>query len=339
MTDINKDINQIVSHTKDISHFFDGKHFLITGAAGFLGSWLAESLLVMGGQITGIDNLASGTMDNVNYLKSIGKDRFTFLNHDISQPIDYASSVDYVMHLASRASPFEFVPYPIQIMKSNTLGTMNALGIAKRHGARFLFTSTSETYGEAQVFPTPETYRGNVNALGIRGCYDEAKRAGEALCMAYFRQHAVDVRIARIFNTYGSRMRADGLYGRVIPRFMEQAMTGQPITIFGDGSQTRSFCYVTDQIEGLLRMCTAPAARGEVVNIGNPTEITIRELADLIIRLTDSESSLTFEPMPPDDPTRRVPDIQKARDLLGWNPRVTLEDGLCRIKDNMQNIK
>ena len=325
-----QDIDQIIHH---LPVSFDGKQVLITGVAGFLGSWLAESILAIGGRVIGIDNFASGTIQAVHHLQVIGTDRFTFLNHDISKPIDISSHVDYVMHLASRASPFEFVPYPIQIMKSNTLGTMNALGIAKRHGAQFLFTSTSETYGEAQIFPTPETYRGNVNALGIRGCYDEAKRAGEALCMAYFRQHNIDARIARIFNTYGPRMRADGLYGRVIPRFMDQALHGDPITIFGDGTQTRSFCYVTDQIEGLLRLCTAPAARGEVVNIGNPVEVTIRELADLIVQLTHSQSSYVFEPMPPDDPTRRVPDISKARDLLEWSPRVPLEDGLCRVRD------
>jgi len=325
-----RDIEQII---QCIPHSFDGQRVLITGVAGFLGSWLAESILSLNGQVIGIDNLASGTMEAVQHLKSIGNDRFSFLNHDISKSIDFVTPVDYVMHLASRASPFEFVPYPIQIMKSNTLGTMNALGIAKRHGAHFLFTSTSETYGEASVFPTPETYRGNVNSLGIRGCYDEAKRAGEALCMAYLRQHEIDVRIARIFNTYGPRMRADGLYGRVIPRFMDQAVKGEPITIFGDGTQTRSFCYVTDQIEGLLRLCTIPAARGEVVNIGNPVEITIRELADMIIQLTQSTSSYVFEPMPPDDPTRRVPDITKAKSLLDWNPRVSLEDGLCRFRD------
>ena len=334
MTDTNnqktQDIEQIV---QNIPHSFDGKRVLITGVAGFLGSWLAESILAAGGEIIGIDNFASGTREAVQHLQSIGNERFTFLEHDISKPIDFATPVDYVMHLASRASPFEFVPYPIQIMKSNTLGTMNALGIAKRHGAVFLFTSTSETYGEAQIFPTPETYRGNVNSLGIRGCYDEAKRAGEALCMAYLRQHGVDIRIARIFNTYGPRMRADGLYGRVIPRFMDQALHGEPITIFGEGTQTRSFCYVTDQIEALIRLSTIPAARGEVVNIGNPVEITIRELADIIIQLTNSSSPYVFEPMPPDDPTRRVPDITKAENLLDWSPRVHLEDGLCRVRD------
>lgn len=327
------DIDQIIQH---LPFSFDGQQVLITGVAGFLGSWLAESILAMGGKVTGIDNFASGTIQAVEHLQSVGKDQFTFLHHDISKPIDFSSPVDYVMHLASRASPFEFVPYPIQIMKSNTLGTMNALGIAKRHGARFLFTSTSEIYGEAQIFPTPETYRGNVNTLGIRGCYDEAKRAGEALCMAYFRQHEIDVRIARIFNTYGPRMRADGLYGRVIPRFMDQALHGRSITIFGDGTQTRSFCYVTDQIEGLLRLCTVPAACGEVMNIGNPMEITIQELANHIIHITDSKSSCVFEPLPPDDPTRRVPDITKARELLEWSPRISLKDGLCRVCDSLQ---
>jgi len=208
---------------------------------------------------------------------------------------------------------------------------MNALGIARKYEARFLFTSTSETYGEAAIFPTPETYRGNVNTLGIRGCYDEAKRAGEAFCMAYFRQHGLDVRIARIFNTYGPRMRSDGHYGRVIPRFIDQAVHNAPITIFGEGKQTRSFCYVTDQITGLLRLAGLPDLAGEVVNIGNPVEWTILDLAHMIIELTGSKSELSYQPMPPDDPTRRVPDITKAREKLGWEPKVELKDGLMKM--------
>jgi len=239
--------------------------------------------------------------------------------------------VDLVCHLASRASPLEFEHYPIQILKSNTLGTMHALGIAKKYDSRFLFTSTSEIYGESQIFPTPETYRGNVNTLGIRGCYDEAKRAGEAYCMVYHRQHGLDVRIARLFNTFGPRMRADGHYGRVIPRFLDQASNNLPITIFGDGSQTRSFCYVTDQIIGLLRLAGLSGLEGEVVNIGNPREYSVLELANLIIGLTGSSSSLTHSPLPQDDPMRRLPDITKAKRLLQFEPRVDLDEGLTKM--------
>jgi UDP-glucuronate decarboxylase len=230
--------------------------------------------------------------------------------------------------MASRASPLEFEKFPIQIMKANTLGTWIALGIAKKNRARLLFTSTSEIYGESQIIPTPETYHGNVNTLGIRGCYDEAKRAGEATCMAYMRQHGVDVRIARIFNTYGPRMRSDGYYGRVVPRFIMQAFHNEPITIFGDGSQTRSFCYVTDQIEGLLRFVAKDNLQGEVINIGNPVELSISDLASLIKKITGSGSKLQYFPLPQDDPHRRCPVITKAHDLLDWSPKVNLETGL-----------
>jgi len=205
---------------------------------------------------------------------------------------------------------------------------MNALGMAKKSGARFLFTSTSEIYGEAQIFPTPETYRGNVNTLGIRGCYDEAKRAGEAFCMAYHRQHHLDVRMVRIFNTYGPRMRSDGLYGRVIPRFLDQAQKDQPITIFGDGSQTRSFCYVTDQVTGLLKLAGYDGIDGSVINIGNPLEMSVLDLAQKIIEITGSKSSISYHPLPPDDPSRRFPDISKAAEVLKWEPEVDLDYGL-----------
>jgi UDP-glucuronate decarboxylase len=238
--------------------------------------------------------------------------------------------------MASRASPLEFEQFPIQIMKANTLGTWIALGIAKKNKARLLFTSTSEIYGESQVIPTPETYHGNVNTLGIRGCYDEAKRAGEATCMAYMRQHDIDVRIVRIFNTYGPRMRADGYYGRVVPRFINQALRDEPITIFGDGSQTRSFCYVTDQIEGLLRFVAQENLKGEVINIGNPTELSIVNLALLIKKISGSVSKLEYFPLPQDDPHRRCPIISKARDLLDWLPKVDLETGLNKTINSMK---
>lgn len=235
------------------------------------------------------------------------------------------------MHLASRASPFEFEKYPIQILKANTLGIWVALGIAKKHAARFLYTSTSEIYGCAEEIPTTEEYRGNVNPVGPRSCYDEAKRCGESYVIAYMLEHNLDVRIARIFNTYGQRMRGEGVYGRVISRFIEQALNNKPITIFGDGSQTRSFCYVTDQVEGLLKLAFSNGAKGEVVNIGNDKEITLIGLAKLIHGLTNTPSEIVFEDQPKDDPPRRKPDITKARRLFGWEPKVELEEGLSKM--------
>lgn len=321
------DIQEIISRTKDLP--YQGVRVVITGGAGFLGSTLSEVLLELGARVLCVDNLSSGRMENISHLKK--REGFEFIDHDISHQLGIDEKVDFVFHMASRASPLEFTEFPIQILKSNTLGTWNALGIAKKHGARVLFTSTSEIYGEAAIFPTPETYRGNVNTLGIRGCYDEAKRAGEAYCMAYYRQHGIDVRIVRIFNTYGPRMRSDGVYGRVIPRFLNQALNNSPIPIFGDGSQTRSFCYVTDQIVGLLNLAGREGLAGEVVNIGNPYEYTVLELADLIIRLTGSSSKLLFEPLPQDDPMRRLPDISKAIRVLGFEPRVGLKEGLLRM--------
>ncbi|HWQ66784.1 MAG TPA: UDP-glucuronic acid decarboxylase family protein [Methanospirillum sp.] len=327
----NADIREILSRTRDLP--YSGTRVLITGGAGFLGSTLCEALIESGAAVICVDNFSSGRTENISHLNE--REGFTFQEHDISKPLEISGKIDYIFHLASRASPLEFTEYPIQILKSNTLGTWNALGIAKKHDARVLFTSTSEIYGEAQVFPTPETYRGNVNTLGIRGCYDEAKRAGEAYCMAYHRQHGVDVRIVRIFNTYGPGMRSDGVYGRVIPRFIDQARKGHPITIFGDGSQTRSFCYVTDQIVGLLNLAGRDGLSGEVVNIGNPYEYTVSDLADVIIRLTGSASELIYEPLPQDDPMRRLPDISKAIRLLDFEPRIGLEEGLMRM---MQRI-
>lgn len=319
-----EDINQILSSLQDID--YQDQTILVTGGSGFLGSWMCETLLHKGAHVICLDNYASGRPENTNHL--LGYSHFTRIEHDISKPYDPERKIDLVCHLASRAGPLEFEHYPIQILKSNTLGTMHALGIAKKYNARLLFTSTSEIYGQAEVFPTPETYRGSVNTLGIRGCYDEAKRAGEAYCMAYHRQHGLDVRIVRIFNTYGPRMRSDGHYGRVIPRFIDQAIHDQPITIFGDGSQTRSFCYVTDQITGLLRLAGIPGLAGVVVNIGNPIEWTVLELAKKIIQMVGSSSTLTYSPHLEDDPMRRFPNIDKARQILGFEPMVGLDEGL-----------
>lgn len=320
-------VHNIVNHLDDRS--FEGKTVLITGGAGFVGSWLCDTLIELNARVICIDNLSSGLKENIDHL--LGKENFLFATHDVSDPIRIERRVDYVMHLASRASPLEFERYPLEILKANTLGLMNALEIALRDNARLLFTSTSEIYGEATIFPTPETYHGYVNPLGIRGCYDEAKRAGEALCMAYLRQHDLDVRIARIFNTYGPRMRADGVYGRAVSRFMSQALNNEPITIFGDGTQTRSFCYITDLVEGLLRYLTADGLKGEVINIGNPQEYSVLDLVNQIITMTDSDSRIEYHPLPQDDPTRRFPDISKARTLLQWHPRVSLEDGLHSV--------
>jgi len=305
---------------------FEDKSVLVTGGAGFLGSWMCEVLVAQNAKVLCLDNLASGQEKNIGHL--IGNENFTFTRHDISQPIALDTKVDYVIHMASRASPLEFEQFPIQIMKANTLGTWIALGVAKKYGARLLFTSTSEIYGDSQIIPTPETYHGNVNTLGIRGCYDEAKRAGEATCMAYMRQHGVDVRIVRIFNTYGPRMRADGYYGRVVPRFITQALSNEPMTIFGEGSQTRSFCYVTDQIEGQLRFIAQDGLIGEVINIGNPNELSVMDLAQVIKKITGSESVLRHFPLPQDDPHRRCPIIEKAHKVLNWSPKVDLETGL-----------
>jgi len=307
---------------------FEDQRVLVTGGAGFLGSWMCQTLLASGAHVTCVDNFASGRKENIQHLME--KERFRFIEHDISTPLPVETRLDYVFHMASRASPFEFEHYPIQILKANTMGVMVALGIAKKHGAKILYTSTSEVYGNPDIVPTPESYYGNVNPIGPRGCYDEAKRCGEAYVMAYRKQHNLDTRIARIFNTYGPRIRMDGIYGRVIPRFISQALNGDPITVFGDGSQTRSFTYVTDQIEGLLRLASLDAARGQVINIGNVNEITVLTLAKKVIEITGSSSTLSFHPLPEDDPLRRRPDVTRAKQLLEWEPKVPLEKGLVR---------
>jgi UDP-glucuronate decarboxylase len=331
---IERDIKEIIRNLGDIS--FEDKTVLVTGGAGFLGSWLCEVLVRQNAKVICLDNLASGLESNVSHL--MHEENFKFVKHDISQPILFDEKIDVVMHLASRASPLEFDKFPIQIIKANTLGTWIALGIAKKHRARFLFTSTSEVYGDAEVIPTPETYNGNVNPIGVRGCYDEAKRAGEATCMAYMRQHDLDVRIARIFNTYGPRMRADGVYGRVVPRFIKQALNNEPLTIFGDGKQTRSFCYVTDQIEGLLRLTWFEEGKGEVVNVGNPIEVSVIKLAETIKKITNSDSPLEFHPLPADDPKRRCPDIMRAKKILKWEPKVEFENGLKKTIDWFKSL-
>jgi UDP-glucuronate decarboxylase len=323
----NRGVGEILKNLGDIS--FEDRSILVTGGSGFLGSWICDVLVEQQAKVICLDNLASGMKSNISSL--MDKDNFKFIQHDITQPIFFDEPIDMVLHLASRASPFEFEKYPIQILKANTLGIWVALGIAKKHEARFLYTSTSEIYGDAREIPTSEKYRGNVNPIGQRSCYAEAKRCGESYVIAYKLQHGLDVRIARIFNTYGPRLRAEGVYGRVIPRFIEQALNNEPFTIFGDGSQTRSFCYVTDQVEGLLRLTFLDNLEGEkVVNIGSDEEIKIIELADMIKKLTNSNSEMEFHPLPKDDPARRKPNISKAKEILGWAPKVSLEEGLKR---------
>lgn len=316
---------------------FEDKSVLVTGGAGFLGSWMCHALLDSGANVTCVDNFASGLEQNIQHL--MGEERFRFIRHDISQPLQMQNRVDLIIHMASRASPFEFEHYPIQILKANTIGVLVSLGIAKKHSAKIVYTSTSEVYGNPAVVPTPESYFGNVNIVGPRGCYDEAKRCGEAYVVAYQRQHGLDTRIARIFNTYGPRIRMDGIYGRVVPRFIDQALKGDPLTVFGDGLQTRSFTYVTDQIEGLLRLASLDGAKNEVINIGNTNEVTVIELARKIISLTHSISDIMYEPLPEDDPVRRNPDISRAEKLLKWKPKVQLETGLTRTIEWIRKVK
>jgi len=294
---------------------------LITGGAGFLGSHLCETLLERGHRVICLDNLVVSSLENIERLRD---DAFTFVSHDVIDQITVEEPVDFVYHLAALASPIDYLRMPLHSLKTGSYGTHNALGLAKYKRARFLLTSTSEVYGDPQVHPQPETYWGHVNPIGPRGVYDEAKRYAEALAMAYHRQQGVDTGIARIFNTYGPRMRPND--GRAIPTFLRQALEGKPVTVFGDGSQTRSFCYVDDMIRGLVLL--AESEEHLPVNLGNPDEKTLLELAGAIIRLTGSSSEIIFEALPVDDPQVRQPDITRAQQLLGWGPEIELEEGL-----------
>jgi len=297
---------------------------VLTGAAGFLGSHLSAHFLNEGHQVIGVDNLITGSRDNLAWLQ--GFEGFSFREHDVSVPLFISGPVDGVLHFASPASPVDYLDFPIQTLKVGSLGTHNMLGLAKEKGARFLLASTSEVYGDPEVHPQPESYWGRVNPVGPRGVYDEAKRFAEAITIAYYRVHGVPVRVARIFNTYGPRMRpADG---RVVSNFIVQALRGEPLTVYGDGSQTRSFCYVEDEIQGLYRLFLSEEPNP--VNIGNPNEFTIRELAEAVIRLVGGPSELEFRDLPTDDPKVRRPDITRARELLGWEPTIDLEEGLRR---------
>ncbi len=294
---------------------------LVTGGAGFLGSHLCEALLERGHRVVCLDNLVVSSLENIEHLRD---DAFMFVNHDVIDPVAVEEPVDFVYHLAALASPIDYLRMPLHSLKTGSYGTHHALGLAKFERARFLLTSTSEVYGDPQVHPQPETYWGHVNPIGPRGVYDEAKRYAEALAMAYHSQQGVDTGIARIFNTYGSRMRPND--GRAIPTFLRQTLEGKPVTVFGDGSQTRSFCYVDDMIRGLVLL--AESDEHLPVNLGNPDEKTLLELAETIIRLTGSSSEIVFEALPVDDPQVRQPDITRAQQLLDWAPEVELEDGL-----------
>jgi dTDP-glucose 4,6-dehydratase len=302
---------------------------LVTGGAGFLGSHLCEALLEKGHRVICLDNLETGSLANIEHLRG---DAFAFVPQDLTVHVDVPEPLDFVYHLASPASPIDYLRLPLQTLKVGSHGTHNALGLAKVHRARFLLASTSEVYGDPQVHPQPETYWGHVNPIGPRGVYDEAKRYAEALTMAYHRQQGVDTAIVRIFNTYGSRMRPHD--GRAIPTFIRQALAEKPLTVFGDGSQTRSFCYVDDLIRGLILL--AESGEHMPVNIGNPSEMTLLELAEAVIAATGSASSIVFEALPVDDPQVRQPDITRARQLLGWEPEVSLGEGLRRTLTSLE---
>ena len=297
---------------------------LVTGGAGFLGSHLCDYLLTEGHRVICVDNLDTGSLQNIEHIRA---DCFEFVNHDLTEPFFPEGEVDVVFHLASPASPIDYLRLPLHTLKVGSYGTHHMLGLAKFKRARFLLASTSEVYGDPQVHPQPETYWGHVNPIGPRGVYDEAKRYAEALTMAYHRQQGVDTCIARIFNTYGPRMRPHD--GRAIPTFVRQALEHKPLTVFGDGSQTRSFCFVDDLIRGLYLL--AMSDEHQPVNLGNPDEMTLLELAETVIRITGSQSEIVFEALPIDDPHVRQPDITRARQVLGWEPEIGLEDGLRRL--------
>jgi len=301
---------------------------LVTGGAGFLGSHLCDALLTKGMRVICVDNLDTGNLQNIEHIRDDG---FVFLNHDVTHYIEIDENVDFVFHLASPASPIDYARLPLHTLKVGSYGTHNALGLAKFKRARLLLASTSEVYGDPLIHPQPESYWGNVNPIGPRGVYDEAKRYAEALTMAYHRQQGVDTCIARIFNTYGSRMRP--FDGRAIPTFVRQALADKPLTVFGDGSQTRSFCFVDDLVRGLILL--AESGEHEPVNIGNPSEMTLLELAQAIVKVTGSSSEIVFEALPVDDPQVRKPDITRARELLGWEPMIGLEEGLGRLLESL----
>ncbi len=305
---------------------------LITGGAGFLGSHLCDRFIGEGHEVICVDNLITGNRDNIAHL--FGHPKFRFIHHDVTEYIYVAGALDYVLHFASPASPIDYLELPIQTLKVGAMGTHKVLGLAKDKEARFLLASTSEVYGDPLVHPQPESYWGNVNPIGPRGVYDEAKRFAEAIATAYHRVHDMEVRIVRIFNTYGPRMRPRD--GRVVSNFITQALKGDPLTIYGDGTQTRSFCYVDDLVEGITRLLFSDAAGP--VNLGNPREMTVMELAETVLELSGSDAEIVMEPLPTDDPKVRKPDISRAREVLDWEPKVDLEDGLAKTMDYFRTM-
>jgi len=303
------------------------KKVLITGAAGFIGSHLCDRFIKEGFYVIGIDSFLTGSPNNIAHL--IGNERFKFIKYDVTNFIYIPDEIDIILHFACPASPVDYLNHPIHTMKVDSLGTINTLGLAKAKKARYIFASTSEVYGDPQVHPQPETYWGNVHPIGIRSVYDEAKRFSEALTMAYYRKHNLDTRIVRIFNTYGPRMRMND--GRVVPNFITQALKNEPITVYGEGTQTRSFCYIDDLVEGIFRMATIDKLNGEVINLGNPEEYKIINFAKIIKRLTNSKSPIVFKELPQDDPKQRKPDITRIKTILKREPKVSLNEGLKKI--------
>ncbi|MCD4843956.1 MAG: SDR family oxidoreductase [Methanosarcinales archaeon] len=304
---------------------------IVTGGAGFVGSHICDLLLEKGHEIICIDNLVTGTTQNIEHIKS---EHFTYIKYDITKPIYFGDKIEYIFHLASPASPIDYLELPIQTLKVGALGTYNMLGLAKEQGARLLLASTSEVYGDPLVNPQPETYWGNVNPIGPRGVYDEAKRYAEAITMAYHRYHGVDTCVARIFNTYGPRMRADD--GRVVPNFINQALKGKDITVYGDGTQTRSFCYVSNLVDGLYRLMMSKEVGP--VNLGNPKEISVLDFAEIVIKIIGCDSKMVFKELPLDDPRVRRPNIERANDLLKWQPDIPLEKGLIKTIEYFKDI-
>jgi dTDP-glucose 4,6-dehydratase len=304
---------------------------IVTGGAGFVGSHICDLLLEKGHEIICIDNLVTGTTRNIEHIRS---EHFTYIEHDITKPIYFGDKIEYIFHLASPASPIDYLDLPIQTLKVGALGTYNMLGLAKEKGARLLLASTSEVYGDPLVNPQPETYWGNVNPIGPRGVYDEAKRYAEAITMAYHRYHGVDTCIARIFNTYGPRMRADD--GRVVPNFINQALKGKDMTVYGDGTQTRSFCYISNLVDGLYRLMMSTEVGP--VNLGNTKEISVLDFARIVIKIIGCDSKIVFEELPLDDPKVRRPNIERANDLLKWQPDIPLENGLIKTIEYFENI-
>jgi UDP-glucuronate decarboxylase len=323
---ISQDIETIKTAVK--AETFAKKQVLVTGGAGFIGSWLCDVLVNFGAKVTAVDDLSAGKTINIDHLTN--NPLFNFVKSDVCK-FESSERFNYIFHMAGHASPDEYQVHPIETLLTSASGTFHMAELAKKNNAMLLFASTSEVYGDTEIIPTPETYWGKVNPIGPRSCYDEGKRFAEALLMAYLRHYGLDIRVPRIFNTYGPRMREDGLYGRAMSRFVTQALTNQPITVYGNGKQTRSFCYITDTVTGLLLLITNSKARGEVVNIGNTQEVTIVDLAKKVKEVTKCKSNIEFQPLPEDDPKRRCPDTSKLEKLVGWKPNVPFEEGLKRI--------